>query len=400
MHPIDMTMERRSLADYDHHDATLKGEALYDVYDEMRRNCPVNFSDSYGGFYTLTRYEDVRTVAQDHATFSSAHGILVPELDRPPFRAVEFDPPEHGEHRRVMVPLLTPREVSRAEGMIRRNAIELLDAVRARGECEIIEDFSEPFAVNVIAEVLGITGVAKQRVRELTTEWVRHADEPAGDAAMGAYVGLMIAEVQDRRNNPRDDCLTSMTQTRIMGELLADEELAMYMVTMTLGGHHSLVAALASMAYVLGSDPARRDLLIERPDLIPNAVEETLRTYSPLHAIGRKTTCPVRLGDIDLPADARVVMNFGAANRDPEVFESPDEYRVDRTNANRHLAFGDGIHKCFGMHLARAEMCIAAEEILRALPDLRVADEVEFSGLQGGFLFSPTAVRLTFTPCS
>ncbi|WP_232232192.1 cytochrome P450 [Mycobacterium triplex] len=397
-HGVHMEMERHSPAGYDHHDDTLKGEALYDVYVEMRQECPVKFSDLYGGFYTLTGYDDVRAVAQNHATFSSAHGILVPELDRPPFRALEFDPPVHGDHRKVMVPLLTPGEVSKAEGMIRRNAVELLDAVSGRGECEIIEDFSEPFAVGVIAEVLGITGVAKQRVRELTTDWVRNADTPAGDAAMGAYVAMMIAEVQDRRENPREDALTSMTQVKIRGELLPDPELAMYVVTMTLGGHHSLVSALASMAYILGSDSTRRDLLIEQPELIPNAVEETLRIYSPLHAIGRKTKCPAQLHGVELPADARVMMNFGAANRDPAVFESPDEFRVERPNANRHLAFGDGIHKCFGMHLARAEMRIATEEMLRCLPGLRLAEDVEFSGLQGGFLFSPTAVHVAFTP--
>lgn len=219
-HGVHMEMERHSAADYDHHDDTLKGEALYDVYVAMRQECLVNFSDLYGGFYTLTGYDDVRAVAQNHETFLSAHGILVPELDRPPFRALEFDPPVHGDNRKVMVPLLTPGEVSKAEGMIRRNAIELLDAVSSRGECEIIEDFSEPFAVGVIAEVLGITDVAKQRVRELTTDWVRNADTPAGDAAMGAYVAMMIAEVQDRRENPREDALTSMTRVKIRGELL------------------------------------------------------------------------------------------------------------------------------------------------------------------------------------
>lgn len=104
----------------------------------------------------------------------------------------------------------------------------------------------------------------------------------------------------------------------------------MYVVTMTLGGHHSLVSALASMAYILGSASTRRDLLIEQPELIPNAVEETLRIYSPLHAIGRKTTCPARVHGVEWPAGARVMMNFGAANRDPAVFESPDEFRVER----------------------------------------------------------------------
>jgi len=394
----DVTIRNRSFDDYDHHDAALTGDDLYRVYDEMREQCPVNFTDRYGGFYTLTRYDDVRAVAHDHETFSSAQGILVPEQDRPPFRALEFDPPDHESHRNVMMPILTPAEVTRHEELIRRNATELLEAVRGRGSCEILEDFAEPFAVNVITDIVGITGESRRQVRELTTEWVRHTGEPAGEAAMGAYFALMLAEVQDRRDNPRDDALTYLSRAEMAGRLLPDPELAMFLVTMTLGGHHSSVAALTSLGYVLASDPERRDLLIQRPELIRNAVEETLRCFSPLHAIGRKTTCPTRIGEVEIPDGARVMMNYGAANRDPSVFEEPDQFRVDRSNANRHLAFGHGIHKCFGMHLARSEMRIAAEEMLRLLPDLRLSADVRFSGLQGGFLFGPLAVPVTFTP--
>lgn len=344
-------------------------------YRRLREQCPVAHSDDYDGFWILSRYEDVHDAARNPATFSSAGGVTIPRLPIPAQICLEQDDPLHARYRQPLQSWFAPGRMARLEGAIRDIVTRLIDGFVDDGEADLAASLAEPVPAIVMAMLLGLPEDDWPHFRDRMSRCVGlAASEDADGAAVAAMeiVESLTATLADRRSSPRDDMLTDIAQLEIDGAGLSDDE-AVSMAFLLLGaGHETTVGAIGGLIYYLAREPALQDKLRADPTLIPGAAEEALRLVAPLPGMGRTVTTDTLVDGVAIGAGERVMLMFGSANRDPSVFESPEDFRPDRPN-NRHLAFGSGVHRCLGAPLARLELCTVLEEVLRRLPGFTLA---------------------------
>jgi cytochrome P450 len=216
-------------------------------------------------------------------------------------------------------------------------------------------------------------------------------------AAFGRLAAFGLAEVESRRKQPRDDYLTALGQATLDGKLLEPEQIATIMISLLAAGHETSTLLMASMFYEVLSRPVIRDQLIADPSLISPAVEEVLRLHPPVMGLYRRTSEAVTVQGVEIAGGSDVMLCYAAGNRDPKVFDEPNEFRLDRKR-NRHLTFGFGTHSCLGAPVARLEMRLGLAEVLRRLPDIELVDKdlaYQFTGPE--FVALP-ALRAKFTP--
>jgi cytochrome P450 len=377
---------------FDHHATGVDDAARYEGYRLLRER-QVTRSDAHGGFWVLSRYADVTTAADDWATFSSADGVVHP---LPPGYAVrqvalEQDPPAHTTFRRLYLELLSRDRVRAARDAIAAITRRRVDALGADGGGDFVAAVAVPVPIEVIAYLLGVDAHVAGRLRELSEQaWARLASIGAGRPPTSAGPAptslrrLLVAEAEDRRAQPRDDFLTEVAHAEVDGEPITDRALGSFLHGAVIAGHETTLAAAANLAYQLGLDPALQDRLASHPELHGRAVDESLRHRSPVQNFFRTVTHDVRCGDVHLAAGDKVMLHYGAANRDPDVFPDPERFDLDRyaseRDARRHLAYGYGVHRCAGAHLADVE--------LRALLAELAGYELT---LEGEPRFTPTA---------
>ncbi len=362
--------------------------APYEIWDDMRERCPVSHSSRNGGSWMPVTNEDVRAIAKNVDVFTSQSVAVVPvpepdEVDEsrrlrvPP---IDTDPPHHRRARRMILPTFSPRSVAeRDEPYTREITTRMVDGFVAQFEAgnDIIDgavDYAQQIPPRVIAHLLG---VPESMVDEFTG-WVRGVLElgyydpelrvRSRDAVFDYFTGL----VSERLENPGDDLISEMLHGEVDGEPILPHEVAQTCNLLLVAGIDTTWSSIGSALFHLASHPDDRRRLVEDPSMIPIAIEELLRAYSPVtmaRIVGEDFEyegCPMKEGD-------RVIMNFPAANRDPEVFDRPDEVIIDREN-NRHIAFGVGIHRCAGSNQARMEMQVAIETFLARIPEFELAD--------------------------
>jgi cytochrome P450 len=213
-----------------------------------------------------------------------------------------------------------------------------------------------------------------------------------------AFAAVTVSEVHSRRANPRDDYLTRLASTTIDGRFLDDDDYVVLLAAFLGAGHHSTTSAMASLIYEVFSKPDVRDALRKEPAKIANAIEETLRLRPPFFGFFRRCTQAVTVSGIDIPAESDVYMGWAAANRDPKKFPAPTDFRIDRPTSRQHLSFGYGVHNCPGASLARMELRVLLEELLRRIPDLRVGVERPVYQFGGGDYSFMATLPVTFTP--
>jgi len=368
-----------------------------EIFEDARPRCPVAHSSEHDGFYMLLKYADVKNAMADNQTFSSQPQVLRPMLPRKPIPALEMDPPRHGTWRALFSAAITAKTPREMEPFVRSDINAHIDAFIEKGACDIVAELAEPVPAETICRLVGIDGALVPAVRKAAIEMFAAQGDPGEFARkQAAFAAVTVTEIHERRARPREDYLTRLANTEVEGRLLDDNDFVVLLAAFLGAGHHSTTSAMASLINEVFSRPAVRDLLRNEPGTIPLAVEETLRLRPPFFGFFRRATKPVSISGTEIPQGCDVYMGWAAANRDPAAFEAPTDFNMQRPQ-NRHLTFGYGIHSCPGSALARMELRILLEELLRRTPDLKVQTDAPLYQFGGGdYSFLP-ALAVTFT---
>ncbi len=375
----------------------------------LRAHDPVHWHTEPGGrgFFAVTRYEDVRTVGRDSATFSSHPTILIP--DPLPGTGMDFgnqqmmlmmDPPRHTCFRRLVSREFSPRAALGLQPRIETLAARIVDAVAPRGECDFVSDVAGELPSYVIAELIGIPLDDGRELYRLT-ETIHAAPEslPPGAGAGAALEMLRYAHevAESKRKTPGDDLATKLLAAEVDGRRLDPIEFNLFFMLLVDAGGDTTRNLVAGGMQALFEHPDERRRLARDPEaLLPTAVEELLRWVSPVVYMRRTATRDTELGGRAIGAGDKVVMYYGAANRDERAFEAAERLDVGRT-PNHHVAFGGGgAHFCLGAHVARIEIVAMLREVLARLPDLEPAGPVEWQA--STFISGPKRMPVRFTP--
>ncbi len=374
----------------------------YPIFDEMRSKCPVSHTDRSGGYFIVTGYEELKEVAHDPSTFSSrqivisdnptGYGPGMAGAGAPP---ITSDPPFHTSYRRLLLPAFSPTRIDAWEPQTRAISSALIDKFIDKGGCDASEDYAQHVPTTVIALMLGVP----PEDGLMFTNWVYEliegglADPMRGQNVMLELFQYLNKVVADHRANPSDDLVTYLMEAEHDGKKLTDQELLGTIMLLLFAGIDTTWSSIGSSLWHLAQNPDDLRRLVEEPELMPVAVEEFLRAYSPVTLArevvkdGEIAGCPVKAGD-------RVLLPFPAGNRDPDVFPDADKVVIDRAE-NRHYAFGVGIHRCLGSNLARLEMRVALEEFIKRVPEFHLV-EPETVRWSVGPVRGPRRVPLVF----
>jgi cytochrome P450 len=380
---------------FDHLDPSFE-ENPFPILAEMRAQCPVAHSDSYDGFWVVTRYDDTEQVIHDHNRFSSKI-VMIPRdlltgLDGQPFSAppLTADPPFHTKFRKMLLPLFTRPQIQKWEQTTVAIANSLIAGLQGRDVIDASAEYAEYIPIGVIARMMGVPEDDAPKF----TDWVHRLFTSAGavDEARAAMIEMfqyLWAQIERRREEPSHDLISLLMESRVDGQPLSENELLGGLVILLLAGVDTTWGAIGSSLHHLAQHPEDRARLVAALDDPPNptglwftACEEFLRAFSPV-TIGRVATEEVQMRGQRITEGDLMLVSYAAANRDPDVFDRPEEILIDRTD-NRHLAFGVGIHRCLGSTLARMELRVALQAFLRAFPDFGIpqGERVVYGGGQ------------------
>jgi cytochrome P450 len=373
------------------------------VWAELRKGPPV-WAEGHGGYWVVTRHEDVKAVVDNPGAFCSKLGTPFPPTGFPlPLPPSEADPPEHAHWRRLTAPFFTTKALARFEDTIREVARARLAGFVGRGEADFARDLAIHVPANVIAAIMGFPRSDAAWFAEITDRMLATAERPEQaeeNAAIGAEVMAYLAgHLEDRRHNRRDDLLSDLAHGEVGGRPVTQEEALGVAFFFLIAGHETTVGGITSLLWRLGLNPDQRARLVQDRSLLRGAIEEGLRIDSPVLHLSRVVVEDIEFSGARMKAGDRVMVIYAAANRDEEVFPEADRFQLDRANNSRHVAFSTGIHKCQGAALARLEMRITIEEVLDAIPDYEIiTDGVTMRSVQG--VQSVSALPVTFTPTS
>lgn len=376
------------------------------MYRDLRDHDPVHhvLTGKPGhDYYVLSRHADVFTAARDHQTFSSAQGLTVNygELemlglqDNPPM--VMQDPPIHTAFRKLVSRGFTPRQVEAVEPKVREFVVERIEALRAEGGGDIVAELFKPLPSMVVAHYLGVPSEDQGQFDTWTEAIVAANTTDGGIGGALETLGEALAEmtayfaalIERRRLEPADDTVSHL----VAGDVDAFAVLA-FTFTMVTGGNDTTTGMLGGSVQLLHQRPDQRQLLIDSPELIADAVDEFLRLTSPVQGLARTVTRDVTIGDTTMPAGRRVLLLYGSANRDERQFGS-DAGELDiRRNPRNILTFGHGAHHCLGAAAARMQSRVALTELLTRCPDFDV-DESGIIWAGGSYVRRPLSVPVT-----
>ncbi len=378
-------------------------------YAWLRANAPVYRHPEPGtdGFWAITKYDDVRTISRQPKLFSSAKkGVMVgdpTDEELAPSRQMMLfmDPPEHDRFKILVSRGFTPKNAQLLAGRIDELSREIVDDVIERGECDLVADVAGRLPSGLIAELMGIPREDGERLYELTeimhtTDDTVHSQEERMQAVFEMLV-YANGVVEQKRRSPGDDIASALVQAEIDGDRLTDGELQFFfLLLVNAGGDTTRNLVAAGMQQLFDHPDERARLTADLDRLLPTAVEEMLRYTSPVANFQRTVMADTTLRDVELREGDRVVVFYGSANRDEDVFTEPDRFDVGR-DPNPHLAFGGGgPHLCLGMHVARIEIASMFRELLTRLPDLEPDGEPE--RLASSFIAGVKHMPVRFTP--
>jgi cytochrome P450 len=348
-------------------------EDPFPIWDELRQKCPIAHTERFMGVYLPTRYADVRAIAYDTEHFSS-HKVVVREGDPPRGGAppITTDPPKHAGAKAVLLPAFTPEAIERHASKTRAICRELVDRIVGKPSCDAALDYAQEIPVRVMAHLIGIPEEDGERFRTWIHEVLELGvtDNEVLHRANDEMTDYFRAAADKRRDAPGDDLISHLLKARINGNPLSDNHFFGTLRLLLVAGIDTTWSAIGACLWHLASHDADRRRLIAEPELLPTAVEEFLRAYSPV-TMAREIVKETRINGTTLQAGEMVLLSFPAANRDPAVFSDADRVVIDRRQ-NRHAAFGLGIHRCIGSNLARMEIRTALEQWLARIPEFRL----------------------------
>jgi cytochrome P450 len=379
-----MSVDIAGLADNFDHTNPEVTEHFYEVAREMRRRGPVVRSSRFGGFWAVTTYAEVRSVAKDAAAFRSSDGVTIPHFGGSvPVVPLEVDPPEHSRYRKMLHPWFTPKAVAAWEAHVRR----------------VVRDVADRVPPVVIAGFLGLPEDDWTQFRHWTETLLGLSykeDLQRQKEAVAELEDYLLKAVLAKRGGDGEDLLSVIANIDFGGRPLSDAELVGITQLLTVAGHETTVSASANLLLYLLEDQDLRDRLLSDPSLIPDAVEEGLRYDSPVTGLARTVVEDTKVGGCPVHAGDRLLLLWGAANRDGAEFAEPDTFKIDR-NDNQHLAFGIGPHRCLGEHVARLELKVIVEEVLRNMPDFQLSPGAEIRRVPGNAR-GVMSLPVVFTP--
>jgi cytochrome P450 len=373
----------------------------YPVLNRLREQAPL-FYDAGRERWFVTRHEDVRSCLRDKRLGRNFRHVLAPEeIGVPPldprwqafwdserWSLLWLEPPDHTRLRKLVAAAFTPRSVEALREPAHVLARELLEPLAETGEMELLYDYAQPYSIAVICRMLGVPldrhrdlldwshRMVKMYEFEVPLEAARAANEAA--AEFQEYVRELIGE---RRANPRDDMVTALVQARVDGGRLSDDEIVSTVIVLLNAGHEASVNTLGNGMLAFARHPDQWQRVVEGSVPAAAAGEEMIRFDPPLQLFERWVlTEDFAVGDVPIPRGAKIALLFGAANRDPRVFERPDDFDVARGNALQHIGFGGGIHVCIGAPLARIELEASLEALRRSWPDFHLVEEPRRTG--------------------
>jgi cytochrome P450 len=385
---------------FDHMSPEL-GRDLHATMARMRDDHPIARSEEHGGFWLISRYEDVVRVSQDWESFSSAHGITVPF--RPtsmPALPEQVDPPLHREYKRLINSHFSPAVVAEHEPAVRALVDSLIDDFVEAGACDFMGAFAQPFPGLVFFDQF-LHAPADELVE--INRLAAIASTPYTQEAIEARINMLrwIGAFAERRRGeePLGDVVDAVLNAEIEGRPITDQEIVGVIQLLLFGGLDTTAGALGMIMVRFCNEPAIPELLRSRPEVIPDAVEELLRLDGPFAFIGRTAMRDVELGGATIHEGDKVLLSWVSANRDEGEFANAATFDLERAS-NRHVAFGAGPHRCAGSHLARMNMRIALEQIVDRLHDLRLQDPAEPIPFHSAYNRSPVSVPIAFRPGS
>ncbi len=376
-----MTPENGPVVQFDHHSPEHSRDTVAS-YRALREAHPLAWTPAHGGYWVLSGYQDVFDAARDEVTFSSArssHGgeglnNVIPKVPVDLHIPVELDPPQWRAFRKILNPVTSPAAVAEFADRIEHYTTWFIDEVIESGTCDFATVIGVPSAVTL--DWLGLP----------VADWPRYAGtlhamlsgvpgSPAHVEASQVGVPWMAEQLRqaiaERRVAPTSDLISYLLRQQVDGRPITDHE-AHSMIELLISGGVGTTASLVSQTLVhLSRHPAQRQELLEHPELLERGVEEFLRAFSPAQALARTVTRDVEFHGCPLHAGDRVLIAWASANRDAAVFAEPDEVDLHRW-PNRHTAFGMGIHRCAGAHLARAMARSLIGQILNRMPDFEI----------------------------
>ena len=384
----------------------------FDVFARLREAAPVCWHPEPGdlpGFWAVTRHADVMRVNGDPAVFSSQRGGILMNTPRPEQghvllgRAsqdtmINLDAPYHMQLRREHMPFFTVSYLKTLTARVQAEVTRLIDGMAAKGECDLVEEFSSRLPLFTLCEILGVPEPDRAKflqwmhylemAQNLANDQAEMATAPSIElmqfvADFNSNIEEMFAYGQHmlhkRRNDPQPDLLSAIARAQVDGQLLSDEYLDGSWLLIVFAGNDTTRNTLSGAMKLLTEFPDQKAKLIAQPELLGNAADEFIRMVSPVIYMRRTALEDAMIADQKVAAGEKVVMYYGAANRDPAVFANPDTLDVTRANANKHIAFGYGPHVCLGKRVAQIQLEEAYRQLLTRFPDITWTGEIDIA---------------------
>lgn len=391
------------------HDFDLDSPEFRDHYDEvlgeLLDKCPVAHSNAFGGYWMISRAEDVRRCAQDYETFTTAHGFEPNRSNEEgglKLYPLEIDPPYHTRWRSALGPFFSPRAIRSREPNIRAQANYLIDTFIEKGSCEFVDEFAAQLPGRVFfGSFLGVPFSELNFIQKATDTAMRGAASERA-AAWGVVAGFLTDYLKSREAEPQRGDFVDAVLAGVNtddGEPCPWNHKLFIMIDMMAGGLGTTSHVLATIAYYLATHPEDRERVIADPQLRPNLVEEVIRVYAPIVAVGRTATRDTEVAGQQIKEGDFVMLSQAAASRDPRLVTDPLTVNLDRP-APINLAFSYGPHRCIGAHVGRLQARVALEEILRRMPDFSLPDGYTPVYSNSSVARNMDELKLVFTPGS
>ncbi len=352
----------------------------YPIQDDLRQRCPIAHTERFGGAWLPTRYADVADIAYDTERFSS-RSIILSNL-RPPRELapiggsppISSDPPFHHDARKLLLPAFTKAEIAKQEPATRAFCHALIDAFAGQDVVDAAAGYAQHIPMRVIADMLGFPPEDGPQFRVFVEDLLEGINLPPDERIerVSRLFDYLLAQVHDHIDNPRDDLTDYLINAELYGHKLAPDHVVGTMALLLIAGIDTTWSAIGASLWHLAKTPDDRRRLVAEPGLLPTAIEEFLRAYAPV-TMARLVKEDMHWRGADMKADDWILLSFPAANRDPAQFDRAGDVVIDR-EVNRHAAFGLGIHRCVGSHLARMELRVALEAWLARIPEFTLAD--------------------------
>ena len=413
----------------------------YEEYKQLRENSPVHFheagiGDSEPGFWVLTKYDDIEFVSRNQQIFSSqlasgttltlgySQEVSIDQLFRSALdHMLGTDDKLHLSMRNPHMKFFTPKYVEELRKKVSLKVTELLDGIAPLGKCNLVDSISSELPIFSLSEILGVPEEDRSKIKEWMTflemaqvvgatqaaeknniELNEDQQASAPDPAMIAMFTNIVKEMFDygrdillkRRKDPKDDLLSVIANMEVDGEKLSDEYLDGSWLLIIIAGNETTRNSISGTIKLLTENPDQKDKLINNMELLPNMVNEAIRLISPVIYMRRTTKEETLIGDQKIGPQEKVVLYYGAANRDPDIFKNPDAFDIERENAKKHLAFGYGRHLCLGKHMANMQLAEVYKQILARFPDMQQSDD--WKVVPNNFTHSISEMPVSFTP--